>query len=412
MATMSRDSSTTHITDESRRSSSADRAQLAVGDVPAAHAEAHPGLGLGDRRGQPGDVVARRLQQVEGDPLRRLRTDAREPAELVDQRLDGLGVDRGHQRSSSSCEPGNACSSRSTGPTTDSGGTSVSWLRSMSSSASGPRRRRVRAHQQRATAVPPGTLARRPGRGAHRHDRARRVARRRTVAEEALRIVGRAVDDQQHRHRDRRRLERARPRPRRRAPADRPGALRSAHRARDAVALADHLHRREHRPGQAAQRRQHLGPPGDAPWRRALAEPGASVRERPAASADLDAGSRGWRRPRRPVTNWTPHRAPFDELAGARASRRAGGAARRSIGPVVSSARRTRPPSRARPVVGSTGGAARGRRRADAAAPPAPDCTACSRRSRRDRITELSLCSASWVSCTRATSSSRRGSGA
>ena len=44
-------------------------------------------------RGQPGGVVGRQLQQVERDALRRLRADAGQPAELVDQVLDRPGVD-------------------------------------------------------------------------------------------------------------------------------------------------------------------------------------------------------------------------------------------------------------------------------------------------------------------------------
>ena len=75
----------------------------------------------------------------------------------------------------------------------------------------------------------------------------------------------------------------------------------------------------------------------------------------------------------------------------------------RGNGPVAS--RRIRPPRRARPVVGSTGGGS-------AAASTTPECTACSSRSIRASTTDGSLCSASWVNCTRATSSSRRGSGA
>ncbi len=76
----------------------AERAELGVGDVEAAGTEADPCLGFADRPGQAGDIVAGDLEQVEGDPLRRLRADAGQPAELVDQRLDRRGVGAGHVR--------------------------------------------------------------------------------------------------------------------------------------------------------------------------------------------------------------------------------------------------------------------------------------------------------------------------
>ena len=97
--TMSRDSSTTHTTRGSRRSSRAERAQLGVGDVEAAGAEAHLRLGVADRRGEAVDVVGGDLEQVEGDALGRLRPDAGQAAELVDQRLDRRGVGARHVRS-------------------------------------------------------------------------------------------------------------------------------------------------------------------------------------------------------------------------------------------------------------------------------------------------------------------------
>src|SRR5690606_26336019 len=108
-----------------------------LGDVPAALAEPHPGLGLGDRVRQPVGVVGRDLEQVEGDPLGRLRPDTRQPPELVDQGLDRRRVGGAHRSSSgSSSEPGNASASWSSGPFTASGGASVSALRSIWSSGS------------------------------------------------------------------------------------------------------------------------------------------------------------------------------------------------------------------------------------------------------------------------------------
>ena len=63
-------------------------AELALGDVEAPPAPGDPLLRLGDRPGEPVGVLGRGLQEVERDPLRRLRADAGQAAELVDERLD------------------------------------------------------------------------------------------------------------------------------------------------------------------------------------------------------------------------------------------------------------------------------------------------------------------------------------
>ena len=77
----------------------ADRAQLALGHVEAALAEPDPRLRLGDGPGQPLGVLGGQLQEVEGDALGRLRPDAGQAAELVDQRLDRRGVGEAISRS-------------------------------------------------------------------------------------------------------------------------------------------------------------------------------------------------------------------------------------------------------------------------------------------------------------------------
>ena len=51
-------------------------------------------LGVGDRHRQSADVVGRQLEEVEGDALRRLRADAGQATELVDEGLNRLRVDR------------------------------------------------------------------------------------------------------------------------------------------------------------------------------------------------------------------------------------------------------------------------------------------------------------------------------
>ena len=66
----------------------ADPALLVLGDVEADAAELHLRLDLDQHVGEPAYVGGVGLQQVERDPLRALGTDARQPAELVDQVLD------------------------------------------------------------------------------------------------------------------------------------------------------------------------------------------------------------------------------------------------------------------------------------------------------------------------------------
>ena len=78
-------SSTMHRTVRSRLSSRQIRQQVALGDVAALPAEHDATLRLHDRVGEPFGVVGRRLDQPERQPLRRLRADARQPRQLVDQ---------------------------------------------------------------------------------------------------------------------------------------------------------------------------------------------------------------------------------------------------------------------------------------------------------------------------------------
>src|SRR5690606_20295774 len=75
----------------------ADAAQLALGDVEALAAEADLLLHLDDRPGEAVRLLRVHLEQVEGDALGRLRPDARQPAERVDELLDGDRVGRRHQ---------------------------------------------------------------------------------------------------------------------------------------------------------------------------------------------------------------------------------------------------------------------------------------------------------------------------
>ena len=162
---MSRDSSTTHTHRGVPVVVEADRAQRVLGDVETPVAEPHPRLGIGERVGEAGDVVGGHLQEVERDPLRRLRPDPGQPAQLVDEGLDRRGVRAGHgqDRSSINSEPGKASASRSIGDFTDSGGTSTRSSRSTSSSSigssigaddrrrDGRRRRRRRRGRRRST---------------------------------------------------------------------------------------------------------------------------------------------------------------------------------------------------------------------------------------------------------------------
>src|SRR5674536_320492 len=66
----------------------ADSTILGLGDVAAYSAEPYPLLDLGQRDHQTAYVGRVGRQQVERDPLRAFRPDARQPAELVDEVLD------------------------------------------------------------------------------------------------------------------------------------------------------------------------------------------------------------------------------------------------------------------------------------------------------------------------------------
>src|SRR5215218_108403 len=70
----------------------ADAAEVALGHVPADAAEVDPGLDLLDGPCQALGVGRLDLEQVEGDPLGALGPDPGQPAELVDQVLDGAFV--------------------------------------------------------------------------------------------------------------------------------------------------------------------------------------------------------------------------------------------------------------------------------------------------------------------------------
>ena len=73
----------------------ADRAQLALGHVEAADAQRHALLHGHDGIGQAQGVLGRHLEEMESDALGRLGTDARKPAELVDEGLQRTRED-GH----------------------------------------------------------------------------------------------------------------------------------------------------------------------------------------------------------------------------------------------------------------------------------------------------------------------------
>src|SRR4029078_5665103 len=66
----------------------AELAELALGEVEAAPAPGDLLLRLDDRSRAPARVLRRDAQDVERDALRRLRTDAGQAPELVDQPLD------------------------------------------------------------------------------------------------------------------------------------------------------------------------------------------------------------------------------------------------------------------------------------------------------------------------------------
>ena len=66
----------------------ADPAELRLGDVAAARTEADRRLDLGEDGRQPGDLLRVGAQQMERDPLGRLRADPRKSPQLVDEVLD------------------------------------------------------------------------------------------------------------------------------------------------------------------------------------------------------------------------------------------------------------------------------------------------------------------------------------
>src|SRR5690349_21099923 len=71
----------------------AEGAQLALGDVEAAAAPRDAVLGILDRVREALGVERVDLQEVKRDALRRLRADAGQASELVDQRLHDALVD-------------------------------------------------------------------------------------------------------------------------------------------------------------------------------------------------------------------------------------------------------------------------------------------------------------------------------
>ena len=66
----------------------ADPAELLLGQVAALAAEAHALLHLLDRGCERERFVLAALEDVEGEPLRRARADARQPGELRDEIVD------------------------------------------------------------------------------------------------------------------------------------------------------------------------------------------------------------------------------------------------------------------------------------------------------------------------------------
>jgi hypothetical protein len=59
--------------------------------MEAAAALAHLAAGRQQRIGEGADLILGLAQQVQGQPLRRARSDARQPLELVDQTGQGSG---------------------------------------------------------------------------------------------------------------------------------------------------------------------------------------------------------------------------------------------------------------------------------------------------------------------------------
>ena len=138
---MSRDSSTTHTTVASAIVVAADRAQRVLGDVEAPFTEPHPRLGVGERVSEAGDVVGRAPSA--GGTRCVAPTSARCPgADRVRRSASGPAACTcwpRQARSSISSDPGNASASRSIGDFTDSGGTSTRSSRSTSRRRSGRR---------------------------------------------------------------------------------------------------------------------------------------------------------------------------------------------------------------------------------------------------------------------------------
>src|SRR5256885_15129704 len=81
---------------------SADAALVRLRDVATDAAEPHLVLHPDERAGQPSDVGRLGREQVERDALGALRTDAGQPAQLVDQILDGALV---HDLQAGEAEP-------------------------------------------------------------------------------------------------------------------------------------------------------------------------------------------------------------------------------------------------------------------------------------------------------------------
>ena len=116
---MSRGSSTTQSSVGVAPLVEAVPAQLALGDVEAPAAPGDALLRLGDDPGEAVGVLGRRLEEVERDPLRRLRPDAGEAAELVDQGLDGRGVRAAHASAEQTTEVAQAAEVESAGDATE-----------------------------------------------------------------------------------------------------------------------------------------------------------------------------------------------------------------------------------------------------------------------------------------------------
>ena len=320
----------------SRRSSVQNVALLGVGDVEAAGAEAHLGLGLGDRAGEAGDVVGRDLQQVEGDPLRRLRPDAGKATELVDQRLDRRRVRTRH--------------------------------------VSGP----VRRARTRGTPRPGGRWWSAPNRAGRRRGRRGRCRRRPAVGGAAVvgaggasRTISSMVID----------------RPRASAHACSTTATCSRHLARWVALGAASVIVSPAAVTTSTGVNTARAIPFNVGFRRAPLGLEIVVDAAAAAGAGADGGS--GRRDRRRRGGWR-------RLGAGRSAR------------CASAARRARPPSCVRPVDGSTGAATAG-------VGTWPVASACSRTATRAARAPMSSAAAAGgvaASCTRATSTRTRGSGA